>query len=286
MNRFFLGADQGRKRIILFKDEIRKDNILIKPSKWGFPKPPEFLKFQPTDAKRVDMRGRISVIIATSHEVYEVPFNYKDKITVGIAVKGCHSVEKLPDGNLISISSKGNRIRLHYDKYAKGSYYFFNKYIDYNFSFGHGVVYQKNKNVVWALGNKLLKFLYLSGPLPSLELIDTYTLPNRSGHDLFPMGDGNLLFTLNSGVYKFNISDQRIHQISDIRSVKSAVKSFQSGELFLSAPNFKLGYRRWQTNTITNLTNNTTLIKEKSKFYKVRLWEKNEFSYGSSNQFV
>jgi len=280
---YFLGADQGDGRVRLFSNTYNEQKELFEDSVWRYPRLDLKPRFKPTDAKRVDNPdGNITVIIATHGCIYEVPYMHKAKVVFTETYRSCHSVEKLPDGNYISVSSTPhNKIIIHYNKIDNGNHYLLKDAKEYRLRFGHGVVYDKKRDCIWALGTTLKKYKYIGGDEPSLKLIKKYKIPEISGHDLFPSRTGNLFLTTNKSVYMFHIRAERFQLFSDLDRVKSVAEDAETGELYVTAPRrkVKLGYKRWQTDMVTNLHQSIQLIRPKAKFYKVRLWQKNPFSY-------
>lgn len=274
----FLASDQSDRRIKLFSNNLNDQEELIDNSIWKYPFNSE--KFiRPTDAKRVDNGDAISVIIATHGKIATVPYNFESDIITARTHKSCHSVEKMPDGNLISVSSKDNCITIHYDKKRTQNGVVFETHKDFELRFGHGVVFDKKRNCVWALGVNLQQYEYIGGENPKLLLIETYKTPAISGHDLFPSTTDRLLLTVGKGIYEFDIPTKSFIEISSLRKVKSAVRDIESGDIFITEPKLIFGYARWQTHTILNLTSNQKYKRKGGRFYKVRLWQKNEFSY-------
>jgi len=263
----------------LFSNIQNEAQELIDPSIWRFPKLEATKKNRPTDAKRVDNRDKISVIIACHGAIFEVPFNYAAKPMFTKTYGSCHSVEKLPDGNFISASSKHGKLRLHFDPSERPNNVILKSWKDYDLQFAHGVVFDKKRNNIWALGVHLNKYKYNPNPSPSLELIQSYNIPEKSGHDLFPDNKSNLWLSTNRAIYQFNIEEETIKLIDSIRRVKSIVSDIHNDEIYLTIPTPKLGYKRWQSHTILNYSTSKKLKRNKAKFYKVRLWQKNSFSY-------
>ena len=277
---YFLGSDQSDNYIRLFSDTSNILYVLTEPSIWKF-----LPNRRPTDAKRVDQQNEISVLIATHGSIYQVPYNYEDKYIYADTYASCHSVEILPDGNMISASSNHNKLTLHFNKQEETDRYIFIESFDLPFVDAHGVVYDKQRDIIWALGTTLGKFKYNCCPNPHLIQIADYPLPtpHADGHDLFPDENGDLLATTDQGVIKYSIdtSENPIYQ-GDVyleNSIKSVVTNITNGDLFITSPVDIPGSESWQTNRIINLTQSTHFIRPDAKFYKVRLWQKNSFSY-------
>lgn len=279
---YFLASDQSDFLTKLFSSKKNVKGICTTPDEWLFPTDDKFSKIKPTDAKRVDINGQISILVATHGAIAEVPYQNNRPVTMAHTYKSCHSVERLPDGNLISTSSKHNRISIHYNPKSIRGIRYLNKRVDYLLPFAHGAVFDKKRNLLWTISTTLRKWEYDVANIyghPSLTLMGSYDLPKKSGHDLFPSYEDRLLLTVNSGIYEFDILTEKFSQLSKLKKVKSAVRSIETGEIFITKPNFVLGYAPWQTHTIQNLSTGEEFKKLKAKFYKVRLWEPNTFSY-------
>lgn len=275
----FLASDQSNFRIKLFGNTINDKRVLTDETNWQYPFN-NWQKFKsPTDAKRVDTEDFVSVIVATHGRIAEVPFNSDWEVITAETHRSCHSVEKMPDGNLVSVSSKHNSITIHYNKKRRKHSTILASHQDFDLRFGHGIVFDKKRNCVWALGINLKQYEYVGGENPKLLLMNTFKTPNISGHDLFPSNPDRLLLTVANGIYEYDIPSETFIEISDLRKVKSAVRDMETGDIFITEPKFILGSKRWQTNTILNLTTNERYKRKGGRFYKVRLWQKNEFSY-------
>ncbi len=277
---YFLGSDQSDNKVRLFSDTINDLGELAEHSRWHF-----LPNHMPTDAKRVDHQGEISVIIASHGSIYQIPINYQDKYVYAETHPSCHSVEILPDGNMISANSNGNKLTLHFNKQEEVDKFRFIESFDILFEYAHGVVYDKQRDVVWALGFTIGKFKYNCCPTPELTLLNEYQLPtpHSDGHDLFPDENGDLLVTSDQGVLKFTIDSLNNPLFSSLiysdHNIKSVVSDIYSNDLYITSPTDIAGYETWQTNKIINVSQSTHYVRPSSKFYKVRLWQKNNFSY-------
>jgi len=275
---YFLGSDQNDNMVRLFSGKKNNHNELTEKSIWKY-----HSKYPPTDAKRVDVGNKTSVIISSHGEIYEVPYNSDYKVMVAETYGSCHSVEKLPDGNLISASSNDNQLTIHFNRINEGPDKIRLKdSVDFEFESAHGVVYDKTRKCIWALGKVLGKFEYVAAPRPYLLRLETYPLPlsNTDGHDIFPHFNGNLLITTHQGLLELQICNfaypKIIHQE---HSIKSAVPDIHNGEIYITDPKDISHYNVWQTDTITNLKTGEKSRRPGAKFYKVRLWQRNSFSY-------
>ncbi|MGB3616839.1 MAG: DUF6528 family protein [Catalinimonas sp.] len=282
---YFLGSDQSDGGIKIFSDTVNALRELTNRSIWKF-----LLKDNqiPTDAKRVDKGEEISVIVAAHGSIYQVPMNYNDKYVYAKTYISCHSVEILPDGNMISANSNqdnDNTLTLHFNKKEEHDRYKFEDSFDVDFHDAHGVVYDKQRELIWALGTEIGKFKYICCPNPKLVLLDSYPLPpsHTGGHDLFPDEHGNLLVTSQQGVLRFEIDSSENLIFSELiyssNGVKSVVSNIQNGDIYITSPEDISGYKPWQTDKIINLNKSKNYVRPNARFYKVRLWQKNNFSY-------
>ncbi|MCB0685881.1 MAG: hypothetical protein KDC53_05135 [Saprospiraceae bacterium] len=273
----FLGADQSMDQIILFSVSKDIESKISQEANWTFN--PDF---RPTDAKRHDLGSQTNILVASHGAIYKVPYERKDKIFWAETYPSCHSVELLPDGNMISANSNDHQLTLHYNALADGDLRMkFSDSVDFPFETAHAVVYDRTRNCIWALGSVLGKFTYHVGQHPTLQLIDTFPLPlcHTNGHDLYPHPNGNLLMTTHEGVLEMTIGNFAYPQIlSELKDVKSVVADHHHN-IFITDPSDIAGYETWQTDSVINLTDHEILKRKGARFYKVRLWEKNSFSY-------
>lgn len=273
---YFLGADQSNNQIVLFNGIPDTNQKVGEPPSWKFE-----TDLRPTDAKRCDVDGKASVLVATHGAIYKVPFQESEKIIWAETYPSCHSVEWLPDGNLISASSNDHQLTLHYHAVSEGQRVRLAKSVDFRFETSHGVTYDRDRQCIWALGEVLGKFKYYAGNAPRLELLDTFSLPlcHSDGHDLYPHPNGNLLVTTHEGVLELTIGNFAYPKlVAELKGVKSAAADAQ-GQIYITDPTDIDGYENWQTDSILHLATGEKLTRPGARFYKVRLWERNKFSY-------
>lgn len=118
-----------------------------------------------------------------------------------------HAVELLPDGNMVVASSVGNSVTIYAATQGDDRGYF----ARYPLLSAHGLLWDSNLDVLWALGKEQLIAYEVGGTLEKPELIlkRTYNVPAKpieEGHDLYPVyGDGNKLWiTVSKEVYQFD----------------------------------------------------------------------------------
>lgn len=117
-----------------------------------------------------------------------------------------HSVERLPNGNVAVAASAGNFVRVYAASQGNRN----NTYASYTLSGAHGVLWDPQNNVLWAVGDTVLVSLSVGGTAgsPSLSQVASYALPGSGGHDVSATwGDPNSLWVTTSlNVYQFQKS--------------------------------------------------------------------------------
>lgn len=136
--------------------------------------------------------GDVIIVAGSTSAIYSFPSGRKLWRTNSPG-KNPHSVELLPSGNLVIASSTGGTVRLFYTSYILDrSWSKAEKYVDYTLEGAHGVLWDPEYRVLWALGNYELKAYRLQGEGHEETLVEdtdmTVKLPEGKywGHDLSP----------------------------------------------------------------------------------------------------
>ncbi len=265
----FLGADQADNRIRLFNPFAAGDR---KPSLWAYPAEDEGpIKLSPTDAKRVEIDGVVHVLAAYHSRVRLIRFSDRKVIKDFPSYSSCHSAELLPGGSLVSANSNHGMLRLHKSADA---------FTDMELPYAHGVTWDKARNCLWALGDKLYRIRHQDG---RLTIDKHFELPESpTGHDLFPLRKEAKLFVSNNhALYLFDIAAESFELISKLKNIKSASQHLD-GTLWATDPKHLKGAHNWQTDSVLRVRPEQPVIRHRnqgSKFYKARWWQKVPFSY-------
>ncbi|SDN06778.1 DUF6528 family protein [Allokutzneria albata] len=197
-----------------------------------------------------------------------------------VAVPGAdnpHAAELLPNGNVAAAASHGGWIRLYAASQGPNA----TKHAQYDLPGGHGVLWDPQGSVLWAIGDNHLVALKVGGTAanPTLSEARKVALPSKGGHDLQPVygNKDRLWITTSSQVYQFSkstgaFSTDYAHAASANRtSVKSIGNHPQTGQLIEAKP--KAGCRTtWCTDTIDFFGADAKRTRTGAEFYKARFW--------------
>ena len=97
----------------------------------------------------------------------------------------------------------------------------------------HGVVWDAQRDVLWALGGtELLKLRVRSGAAPEGEVLRRWELPAPGGHDLFPLDERNLAITMSQSAARFDAVDESFNPLTELpdgANVKSISRNASTG---------------------------------------------------------
>lgn len=196
-----------------------------------------------------------------------------------------HSVELLPDGNLAVAASTGNSVTIYAASQGDGSGY----YARYTLEDAHGLIWDPDLQVLWALGGKQLVAYEVGGTAeePTLLLREdlVFDLPSSGGHDLYPVyGDTDRLWvTTVEDVYQFNTRTGEFstafgaYDTISAANIKSVGNQPYSGTIVRAIPNGTQA--EWNTNTVELFLpdgegsyTSETRVHNRDAYYKARVW--------------
>ncbi len=208
-----------------------------------------------------------------------------DKDLVFYAYQGVgsnpHSVEILPDGNIVCSSSWDSKLSV-YSRHENIVFFdggMLNR-SDIHMNSAHGVIWDKKREILWAIGmDSLVSFEYnFDKRDPALIRSKGYLLPDRGGHDLSAVpGKDALYLTTENGIWVFDIPGadfDRFEPGPRMKNVKSISQAVEGGEIILIKAT-----ERWYSNTIQVAGKRKHYSRKGARFYKARWWAENAFSY-------
>lgn len=177
-------------------------------------------KFNSIDDCKSINKGKELMISSSSGAIAIV--NIENKKVMFIAdVPNAHSIELIPENKIIAAAStapEGNRLMLFDISQPE-------KLLDTDSLYSaHGVVWDKRRNVLFALGYNVLRE-YKIDHNNKLVMNGEWEIPGVSGHDLSMAQDGdNLFITEHTGAWNFDIENHslsKITQFPDTKNIKS-----------------------------------------------------------------
>lgn len=200
-----------------------------------------------------------------------------------------HSAEVLPDGNIVVACSTtgtpdGDALKLY--RVDSENPYVEQEIKRYNLTFGHNVVWDREREVLWATDDQnLYTYMYDNSNPEDPELIRNeafYPLPDVSPHDLFPVyGHDQLYLTTANHIYVFDIASQTFvqHPYS-----KGNIKSISDGPAGFGTLIIEPTTSYW-TNRVTNDRGSSVYFSSDSRIYKARWFIDNPFSYPNDHPY-
>lgn len=188
-----------------------------------------------------------------------------------------HSVELLPDGNVAVVASHGDWLRVYTASEGPRA----SSYAQFDLRSGHGVFWDGQDELLWALGGRELVALRVEGrpDRPVLREVRRTALPSRNGHDLQPVATrpGRLWVTTDTGVYQYSPSRDEFLQdypgaerIS-VAGVKSVGDLPRTGEVLTTVIQ-RGNLCTWCTDSVTLGNRGQNLTLHGAQIYKARWW--------------
>jgi hypothetical protein len=185
-------------------------------------------------------------------------------------VPNAHSVELLPRNRIVaasSVNAKGNRLML-FDADRSDQPLWETPLVS-----AHGVVWDPERNVLWALGLDRVQRYGLKdweSAKPALALLESYQTPDTGGHDLQPVPRSHdLIVTTGRHVYLFDRATHqfRLHpQLGDKAHVKSVNVHPRTGQTaYIQASD-----KAWWSDTLNFLAPAGKIQLPGERLYKAR----------------
>ncbi len=300
MTNMFLVCEQTRDQVVVYDMESYNGENLEDNVVWSFRPTGNEGKTANSMSGAKFRTGTVfgDVVLMCASGGYASMVTYPEKKVIWqVAKSGTnpHSIEILPDGNLVVASSTGATVRLyHTAELLQDPDAAVSTGVDYELKGAHGVLWDPKYQCLWAVGDDELVAYTLSGTGKSLQLVLDETrgrkLPAGGGHDLsadFSDPD-HLWVTVNSKVLHFNKAQNAFEKDfeNSVFLSRPAVKGFGNnlnGHFFYCYPNGgpgrawnKKSIAEWCTDTISYAYYNesgqmrwTACVSKKYAYYKV-----------------
>jgi hypothetical protein len=287
------GTDQASQQILVF-DAAKTDWSHAQDSaalKWswaptaknGFPQPVPEWRLVDEAKLRYSTKDDTHYALTTASYGFVGLIHYpsgKRKWSVnaddGVApLDNPHSAELLPDGNVAAAASSGGWVRIYTASQGPDATHF----AEYDLPGAHGVLWDPEGEVLWALGDHDLVALAVGGTPaePTVTEVRREPLPTTYGHDLQPVyGDTDRLWvSTNTRVYQFVKSTgvfatgYPLAAKVDRASVKAVSNHPVTGQVVQTRP--KAGCATtWCTDTVEFFGPDTARTRPDAQFYKAR----------------
>ncbi len=179
-----------------------------------------------------------------------------------------HSADLLPRNRVavaLSTHDKGNSLEIYDIAQPEKVLYRDSLYS------GHGTVWHAERESLYALGYDVLREYKLrnwESDQPSLEMVASWPIPVKSGHDLVKVDDERMLLSGNDGVYWFDVESGQyspFEPLKDTHEVKSVNYNAKSGRLIYTKAEIS-----WWTHHIYQENPDKVLTIDSMDIYKVR----------------
>jgi hypothetical protein len=187
-----------------------------------------------------------------------------------------HEAELLPNGNIAIAASTGGWVRVYTSSQGPAS----SKYAQFPLKTAHSVLWDPQREVLWALGHDSLVALRVEGTADAPELRESSktALPSADGHELQPVygNPDRLWVTTGSAVYQYVKSDGTWSKgfPDAVRISRKAVKSIgtgSTGQVALTTP--KAGcVNSWCTDSVQFVAPDMVRTRAGAAIYKARVW--------------
>jgi len=274
-----IAVDQSSAKVLVFDvaaTDWSKDSAVV--WSWGPSDSREIASshrawFSNLSDVKYDKTGKYVLVAASGGGVAKIRVADKAVMFYARPNGNTHSVELLPDGNLVSASSTGGYLDvLVTDPKASPSA---SKVRSKSYAFpdAHGVYWDATRKLLYAAGGSAVKaFAYEGTPTsPSLREVKSWKLPSgqAGAHDLFPIPSSNLLYVTNtSHVFELDRDTGLFQAYSggpDHAHVKAVGRNPGSPEVMWLTPT-----ESWWSDTIRFDAPAGTRTRKGARFYKAR----------------
>ena len=298
-------ADEPVPNLVIANDQIKERAVVYDLDKYEEGLTLEDLEVWSVDtghAAGVKYRedtvfGDVVIVGGSKSAIYEYP-SKKEVWSTTNPGNNTHSVEILPSGNIVFANSTGNCLRLFYTSaLLDGDTGYAQRFQDYELKSAHGIVWDPEYEVLWALGGYELAAYSVTGTGKTQKLVKVQGMGMDitklgHGHDLQPdFTDTRYLYFTAGNVYRFDKEENKLgsfphsekFQLDEIKGFSNNPNDqfFSTGELGGAGKFFENSSKEeWLTDTILFYTKverrgkiaieKVEIVATESAFYKVR----------------
>lgn len=287
-SRYVVAAEQSQNRVVIL-DTTREwadpDAILWewKPQNDPYVRPEHVEWFDyPSEVKPVN-QGKSVMITASGGGVAMINVGSRTVEFYGYAGGNPHSVDLLPGNFIVSTSSDGNYVSLFTKPYSENRNPPAEQRLDYELSDGHGLYWDEQRDILWALGGKPLK-RFIFGPdtngkpilredleirLPVTD--ESLRYPRHGGHDLSPVPCSNRVYITDMDhIWEMDLDTHQFYpfeKMHEAAMVKSVSRITCNGPVLIVKAT-----ESWWSDTVIQVEPEHTYTMPGARFYKVRWW--------------
>lgn len=183
-----------------------------------------------------------------------------------------HGIEILPNGNVAAAASTGGWVRVYTASQGPSS----SDYVQYDLPDAHNVLWDPQRQVLWALGGNKLVQLHVGGTAanPTLTAVATKILSVNSGHDVEPKyGDPTKLWiTAGDSTLIYDKTTDKEILYQRVSGYKSINNQPTTGQIVETRPHASCKENGWCTDTIEFFSPNDIRIRPGAMVYRARIW--------------
>lgn len=266
--KYIILSEQSKSRVAIADIAARRIVWEWRPSVRPDIKPEHAKWFEAmSDAKPVE-NGKYILACASGGGVALIRVADKKTMFYAYAGGNTHSVEQLPDGNIVSASSTGNFMSIFVTTGKDDPEQTVRK--DFYLHDGHNLVWDKKKKRLYTVSRDQLKTYNYNANKnnPAFILIDSVAMPDNGAHDLYRAYNKDALWlSAHSAIFKVDVQSKKAEKVNtrfgeNIKSVSSGPQGYPT---IIIRPKEK-----WWTDEVLDIEGNSIFKQQGLKIYKAR----------------
>ena len=220
-----IACDQAKNRVVVYDMDAYNRKNIEDATVWEFiPEANGTHNVSGVKYRSDTVFGNVVIMCASGG--YAAIVKYPEKEVVwSVANSGYnpHSIEILPNGDVVVASSQGNTLRLYYTSALLNDNKAVISSLDYTLNDAHGVLWDPEYNCLWALGGDRIVCYKISEGRLHADTSRTVQLPSGGGHSLSAdyADKKKLWISVASGVLRFDKEEMNFEDNYEHRSLLS-----------------------------------------------------------------